>query len=80
MPGCSKAKALRWLCEYLGIRQAQVVAFGDGENDKEMLQFAGLGLAVADAAEECRAAADGVIDSCEKDGVAVWLEALLDSE
>ena len=77
MPGCSKATALRWLCEYLQIDPAQVVAFGDGENDKEMLEFAGTGLAVADAQEVCRAAADGVIGACGEDGVAQYLEQLL---
>ena len=77
MPGCTKGKALQWLCDHLQIAPSQVVAFGDGENDKEMLTFAGLGLAVADAGDVCRAAADGVIGSCEEDGVAIWLEQLL---
>ena len=80
MPGCTKGKALQWLCDHLQIEPSRVVAFGDGENDKEMLTFAGLGLAVADAGEVCRAAADDVIGSCEEDGVAVWLETLLGSE
>ena len=78
MPGCSKASALRWLCEYLQIDPSQVIAFGDGENDKEMLQFVGRGLAVANADEACRAVADGVIGACEEDGVAVYLEQLLE--
>ena len=77
MPGCTKGKALQWLCDYLKIDPSQVVAFGDGENDKEMLMFAGLGLAVADAGEACRAAADDVIGACADDGVAAWLEQLL---
>lgn len=80
MPGCTKGKALQWLCDHLQIHPSQVVAFGDGENDKEMLALAGLGLAVADAGEVCRAAADGIIGACEEDGVAVWLEALLTAE
>ena len=79
MPGCTKGKALQWLCDYLQIDPSQVVAFGDGENDKEMLTFAGLGLAVADAGEVCRVAADGVIGACAEDGVAAWLEQLLES-
>lgn len=78
MPGCTKGKALGWLCRHLQIQPDQVVAFGDGENDKEMLTFAGLGLAVADAGEVCREAADGVIGSCADDGVAAWLEQLLE--
>ena len=78
MPGCTKGKALDWLCRHLQIQPDQVVAFGDGENDKEMLTFAGLGLAVEDAGEVCREAADGVIGSCADDGVAAWLEQLLE--
>ena len=77
MPGCSKGTALQWLCQHLGVDPSQVVAFGDGENDKEMLEFAGLGLAVANAGEVCQAAADGVIGACEEDGVAIYLETLL---
>ncbi len=79
MPGCTKGKALQWLCDYLQVEPSQVVAFGDGENDKEMLTLAGLGLAVADAGEVCRAAADGVIGACGEDAVAAWLEQLLES-
>ncbi len=77
MPGCSKGTALKWLCDHLQLDPAQVVAFGDGENDKEMLEFAGIGLAVANAGEVCRAAADGIIGACEEDGVAVYLEQVL---
>ena len=77
MPGCTKGKALQWLCDHLQVDPSQVIAFGDGENDKEMLAFAGLGLAVADAGEVCRAAADGVIGRCSEDGVAAYLEQLL---
>ncbi len=74
VPGCSKGTALRWLCEHLGIKGSDVVAFGDGENDKEMLQFAGRGLAVANAQPACKEAADAVIGSCAGDGVAEYLE------
>ena len=74
MPGCSKGTALQWLCQHLGVDPSQVVAFGDGENDKEMLEFAGLGLAVANAGEVCQAVADGVIGACDQDGVAIYLE------
>ncbi len=77
MPGCSKGTALKHLCDHLKIDPAQVVAFGDGENDKEMLAFAGLGFAVAGAGPVCRGAADGVIGPCEEDSVAETLEKLL---
>lgn len=77
VPGCSKGAALRWLCGRLGVDGSGVVAFGDGENDKEMLEFAAQGLAVANAQPACKAAADRVIESCAEDGVANYLEELL---
>ena len=77
VPGSSKGTSLRWLCDYLGISGSEVIAFGDGENDKEMLKFAGRGLAVANAQPACKAAADEVIGSCEEDAVAAYLEECL---
>ncbi len=46
----SKSGALAWLCERLGVARGAVVAFGDGMNDVDMLEWAGLGVAVAEAA------------------------------
>lgn len=75
--GCSKGSALEWLCEHLGVDPSQVVAFGDSENDKEMLRFAGIGAAMANGNDLCKAAADVVIGTCADDGVAEYLEQLL---
>ena len=77
MPDCSKAAALQWLCQRLGVDPTEVVAVGDGENDKEMLQFAGLGVAMGNAHPACQAAADVVIGTCSEAGVADFLEKLL---
>jgi Cof subfamily protein (haloacid dehalogenase superfamily) len=57
----SKSAALAWLCDRLGIGQDQVATLGDGMNDVDMLEWAGLGIAVAEAAEPVRAAADLVV-------------------
>ncbi len=57
----SKSGALAWLCRRLGVAREQVVALGDGMNDVDMLEWAGLGVAVAEAAEPVRAAADVVV-------------------
>lgn len=48
-PGVSKGSALRTVCAALGVRPEEVVAVGDNPNDLEMLQAAGLGVAVAGA-------------------------------
>jgi Cof subfamily protein (haloacid dehalogenase superfamily) len=57
----SKSAALAWLCARLGVARRAVVAFGDGMNDIDMLEWAGLGVAVAEAAGPVRAAADLVV-------------------
>ena len=75
--GVSKASGLAALCSRLGVARDEVVAVGDGWNDIPMLDWAGLGVAMADAAEHVLAAADRVVPSAEDDGVAVLLEELL---
>lgn len=74
--GTSKAWGVARLCEHLGVRADQVMAFGDARNDVEMLQWAGHGVAVANAVPEALAAADEVTASNVDDGVAAVLERL----
>ena len=54
----NKATALAEVAEALGVARAQVVAFGDGNNDAPMLAWAGLGVAMPHAGATARAAAD----------------------
>ena len=72
--GMSKGTALRFLCEYLNIERDRVIAFGDNENDISMISFAGMGVAVANADESVRNAADYVTLSNDEDGVVRALE------
>lgn len=74
--GVNKATALEELIADRGFAAADVVAFGDMPNDLEMLQWAGRGVAVANAHPEVLAVADEVTLSIEDDGVAVVLERL----
>ena len=60
----------------LSVDLSEVVAFGDGDNDSEMLACAGIGIAVANATEKCREAADFVTDRYDRDGVAKALKRL----
>jgi len=60
--GVSKASALAEVAADYGVRAADVLAFGDGRNDIEMLRWAGRGLAIGDAPAEVQAVADGVTD------------------
>lgn len=68
--GVTKGAALQRLCASLGIEAESVMAFGDGENDLEMLRWAGHGVAMANGLDSVRAMADEVCPSNEADGLA----------
>jgi Cof subfamily protein (haloacid dehalogenase superfamily) len=76
-PGVSKGSALDFVSERLAFTPAQTVAFGDGENDRELLDWAALGVAVANADPDLLARADAVVPSVNEDGVAQFLEELV---
>lgn len=76
--GVSKASGLASVCAGLGIRPDQVLAMGDSTNDIEMLRFAGVGVAMGNADDVVKAAADFVTLHHEDDGVAHALRALLE--
>jgi HAD superfamily hydrolase (TIGR01484 family) len=71
--GVSKASGLQWVCEDLGVDPADVLAIGDGRNDIEMLSFAGRGVAMGQAPQVVRDAADHVTLPVVQDGAAVEL-------
>jgi Cof subfamily protein (haloacid dehalogenase superfamily) len=73
-PGASKGAALRVLLRELKVDAQQVLALGDGENDVEMLQLAGIGVAMGNADPHLKAAADHVVASNDDDGVAEAVE------
>ncbi|HHY92043.1 MAG TPA: HAD family phosphatase, partial [Firmicutes bacterium] len=75
--GVSKGRALARLAEHLGIPLAATVAVGDGFNDLEMLQAAGLGVAMANAPAAVRAQADYVTAGNNENGVARLITKLL---
>lgn len=74
MKGISKAGALEAICDILHISPEAVMAFGDAQNDLSMIEFAGLGVAMGNACEELKAAADEVTLSNNEDGIAYMLE------
>lgn len=76
MTDCSvnKGVALAALAELLGIAQEDVMAIGDSFNDLEMIQYAGLGVAMGNARSEIKEQADIVTVTNEEDGVAEALE------
>lgn len=72
--GVSKGEGVRWLLDKIGVDPAVVMAVGDGENDLELLRMAGLGVAMGNAADSVKAAADVVVGSNEDAGVAEAIE------
>jgi hypothetical protein len=66
----SKTSAIQFLINQYGILQHEVIAIGDNYNDKEMIEFAGVGVAMGNAPEEIKRVADFVTDTNNEDGVA----------
>ncbi len=69
-----KRNAINEIANHFGISLTEIAAFGDDYNDIEMLRDCGIGVAVANAIDEAKAAADYICDTNENDGVAKWLE------
>lgn len=74
--GIDKGPALMQLLEHYGMSREQLIAFGDSYNDITMLRFAGRGIAMGNADEAVKQAADAVTSTNDNDGVAEYLENL----
>ena len=77
--GVTKGAGMDFLAAKLGFTKAETIAFGDGENDLELVAWPEYGIAVGNAEERVKAIARWVCPSAEDEGVAQVLEALLDS-
>ena len=75
--GIDKAKGLATLLAHLGLQREELMAFGDGFNDLSMIQYAGLGIAMGNAQEVIKKAADFVTLSNEADGIADAVERFI---
>ena len=69
--GVSKASGLQHVCDKIGLGADDVLAIGDGRNDIEMLRWAGRGVAMGQAVDEVKAAADDVTATVHDEGAAV---------
>ena len=72
--GIKKSEAIKFVMNKYGIQQEEVMAIGDGENDVEMLSFAGLGIAMENAKNYVKKFANDVTTSNNQDGVANAIE------
>lgn len=75
--GVSKATGVLEWCRLQGIDPTSVVGIGDGENDTNFLATIGYPLAMGNATPALKAIATEVLESCDDDGVAVWVEKFL---
>jgi len=71
--GIDKAKALDTVFKPMGITADEIISFGDGHNDMSIIEYAGIGVAMANAVDDLKAAADEITASCDEDGIAVSL-------
>lgn len=72
--GVTKGTSLNHLIQKCGIKQEEVIAIGDSYNDQEMIEFAGLGVAMGNAPDDIKAIANHVTDTNMNDGVAKVVE------
>ena len=73
----NKGNGLKLLCETIGIDKSETVSFGDELNDISMIEYAGLGVAMANAVPEVKKAADLITESNTEDGLAKVLDRII---
>lgn len=78
--GIDKAKALDTVLTKLGYSKEELIAFGDGQNDATMVDYAGLGIAMDNAVDELKDIADYVTLSNDEDGIAYALEKFVNEK
>lgn len=72
-----KHSGVQYFMELLNIKREEIAAFGDADNDVEMLRFAGCGIAMENGSEKCKKAADYVTRHHAQDGVAHGMREIL---
>ncbi|MGL5617623.1 MAG: YcsE-related riboflavin metabolism phosphatase [Metamycoplasmataceae bacterium] len=72
----NKAKTIKRLAEQLNLDTKQIIAFGDGENDMEMIEMVGLGIAMGNAIDKLKEIANDVAEDVNKNGTYIKLKEL----
>lgn len=73
-----KAASLDCLVKHMGIKQEEVIAFGDGYNDLSLIEYAGMGVAMGNAVDEVKEKANKITLSNNEDGIAYMLSQLIE--
>ena len=76
-PKADKGMALKWLGEKLGIARDEIMAIGDSGNDRSMIEYAGIGVAMGNAPDALKEIADYVVPSNDEDGAAWAMEHII---
>ncbi len=72
--GLSKAVGIDRVAQYYNIPKERIIAFGDEDNDLEMIEYAGTGVAMGNAISQLKSIANEITDTNEKDGIGVFLK------
>lgn len=64
-----KANGIQKVLEFYGMTKEEIIAFGDSDNDMDMLEFAGIGVAMGNAEESVKAVADYITTDIDEDGI-----------
>ncbi|MFD1360191.1 Cof-type HAD-IIB family hydrolase [Lentibacillus salinarum] len=75
--GLNKAVGLQKIAHYYHIPTEQIIAFGDEDNDLEMIDYAGVGVAMGNAIDELKSVSKHVTDTNENDGISIFLNDYL---
>ncbi len=78
--GINKSHGIKKLSEYLGIEPEEIIAFGDSENDRDMLTFVGMGVAMGNAESAIKEIADRVADTNDQQGILKVLQEVYDCD
>lgn len=65
----TKSVAILKVLDYFNIHQSEAIAFGDGENDIDMIELAGLGIAMGNSSDKLKSVADFVTKKSSEDGI-----------
>lgn len=75
--GLNKAVGVAAVSKYLNIPRERIIAFGDEDNDLEMIDYAGIGVAMANGIKELKSIANEITSSNNEDGIAIFLKERL---